>query len=192
MIPLGEMRQRLQSAMSVQRYIHTEGVAETAKELAARYGVDEDRAYLAGLLHDCAKDFPDTLKRQFCKEYHIPLDKTMKAQIDLVHPFLGAEVARREYEVDDAAVLDAIRYHTTGRPAMSDLEKILYIADYIEPNRKPLPEMAEARRLAYTDLDAAMAFLLKDTIDYVRERGRTLHPLSLEAYDYYLKREERQ
>jgi nicotinate-nucleotide adenylyltransferase len=112
----------------------------------------------------------------------------MERQTDLIHPFLGAEVARREYLVTDGEILDAIRYHTTGRADMSLLEKIIFIADYIEPNREKFEGLEEARRLAYLDLDMAMRYILEETIAFVKQRGRLLHPLSLEALEYYKNR----
>ena len=88
-------------------------------------------------------------------------------------------------EVTDEDILNAIRYHTTGRAGMSLLEKIIFIADYIEPNREKFDGLEEARRLAYLDLDMAMKYILESTIAFVKERGRLLHPLSLEALEYY-------
>lgn len=187
MLPIEVMQEKLQSALSVKRYIHTMGVSEEAVRLAEIFGTqaEQQKAKVAGLLHDCAKDYPKELRERFCKEYKVKLDDIMKQQPDLIHPFLGAEVAKREYKVKDEEVLNAIRYHTTGRANMSTLEKIVFIADYIEPNREKFDGLEEARRLAYLDLDMAMKFILEETIAYVKERGRLLHPLSLEALEYY-------
>lgn len=184
------MQEKLQSAISVKRYIHTLGVLEEARELAEIYGTqaDEEKAGVAALLHDCAKDFPLEIRQRFCKEYKVPIDEIMERVPDLIHAPLGAEVAKRDYLVGDAEILNAIRYHTTGRAEMGLLEKIVYIADYIEPSRERFQGQAEARRLAYLDLDMAMAFILKETIAYVKQRGRELHPLSLEALEYYNSR----
>ncbi len=187
MLDKSVMQEKLQSSLSIKRYIHTMGVVKEAKKLAKIYGDSTvvEKAQVAGLLHDCAKDYPADLKKRLCKEYHIELNDIMKEQIDLVHPFLGAEVAKREYLVDDEDILDAIKYHTTGRKNMSLLEKIVFIADYIEENRKSFEGLEEARRLAYIDLDLAMKFILEHTIDYVEERKLKLHPLSAEALEYY-------
>ena len=189
MLDIQTMKEKLQSALSIERYIHTLGVAEESVKLAKRYGKDGliEKAELAGLLHDCAKDYPPDMKKRFCKEYHIPLDDIMKKQIDLCHPFLGAEVARREYGIEDEEILNAIRYHTTGRPNMSLLEKIIFVADYIEPGRKSFDGLEETRKLAYENLDCAVEKTLEQTIAYVKERGRILHPLSMEALAYYRK-----
>lgn len=187
MLDLEVMQEKLQSALSIKRYIHTLGVADEAERLAEIYGTQKDRqkARVAGLLHDCAKDFPPEVRDRFCKEYKVPIDDAMKALPDLIHPFLGAEVARRDYLVADEEILDAIRFHTTGRANMTLLEKIIYIADYIEPNRERFEGIEEARRLAYLDLDMAMKYILEQTIAYVKERGRALHPYSAEALEYY-------
>jgi len=187
MLSVEIIKEKLQSALSIERYIHTLGVAEEAKKLAANYGDNElvVKAELAGLLHDCAKDFPADMKKRFCKEYHVPIDEIMKKQIDLVHPFLGAEVARREYDVNDKDILEAIKWHTTGKADMSVLEKIIFIADYIEPSREPFEGLDNARKLSYESLDKAMANILENTIEYVKKRNRTLHPYSVEALNYY-------
>lgn len=187
MLDKDTIKSKLMSALSTERYIHTLGVAEEAKKLAERYGDDKlaEKAEYAALLHDCAKDYPADMKRRFAKEYHVPLDDIMKKQIDLIHPFLGAEVARREYGVEDSDILEAIKWHTTGKKDMSVLEKIIFIADYIEPNRKSFEGLEKARTLAYKDLDEAMEYILDSTISYVRERNRLLHPYSKEALEYY-------
>ncbi len=189
MLDTEKIKEKLQSSLSIERYIHTLGVAEEAKKLAAVYGDGElvKKAEYAGLLHDCAKDYPADMKRRFCKEYHIPVDDIMKKQIDLTHPFLGAEVAKREYGVEDEEILEAIRWHTTGKPDMTVLDKIIFIADYIEPNRKKFDGLETARKLAYEDLDKAMKYILESTIEYVKERNRNLHPYSIKALEYYSK-----
>ena len=94
-------------------------------------------------------------------------------------------MAHEKYGVKDEEIICAIESHTTGCPAMTMLEKIIYIADYIEPNREKFDGLEEARRLAYLDLDMAMKYILESTIAFVKERGRLLHPLSLEALEYY-------
>ena len=187
MLDTETIKAKLQSAMSIERYIHTLGVADEAMKLAARYGGDElvKKAETAGLLHDCAKDYPKDMKLRFCKEYHVPIDDVMKKQIDLVHPFLGAEVAKREYGVTDNEILEAIKWHTTGKRDMSVLDKIIFIADYIEPGRESFDGLEKARELAYEDLDKATAYILESTIQYVKDRNRALHPYSAEALEYY-------
>ena len=166
MLDTEKIKEKLQSALSIERYIHTLGVAGEAEKLAGKYGGEElvKKAVYAGLLHDCAKDYPADMKR-----------------------LLGAEVARREYGVEDEEILEAIRWHTTGKADMTVLDKIIFIADYIEPNRESFDGLEEARRLAYEDLDKAMKYILESTIEYVKARKRHLHPYSLEALEYYSK-----
>ena len=190
MLSFTECERKLQSSLSIERYIHTMGVVKEARKMALKYGADEKKAAMAALLHDCAKDYPADMKRRFCKEFHVDVDEIMLETIDLTHAFLGAEVARREYGVEDEEILSAIKYHTTGKPDMTLMEKIIFISDYIEEGRKKFDTLEESRRLAYEDIDKAMAFILKNTIEYVKERKRTLHPLSVEAYEYYKKYEE--
>ena len=187
MLSFETMERKLQSALSLPRYIHTMGVVKTALKMAKKWGVDVDEARAAALLHDCAKDYPKDMKLRFCKEYHIPVDDVMAKNIDLVHQFLGAEVAKREYLVEDEEILNAIKYHTTGKPDMTLLEKIIFIADYIEEGRKKFDTLDEARKLAYEDINKAMAFILKNTIEYVKEKNKPLHPLSVQALEYYKK-----
>ncbi len=184
------MERKLQSSLSIERYIHTMGVVKTALRMAGIYNADVDKVHTAALLHDCAKDFPAEMKRRFCKEFHVPVDDIMLSCIDLTHPFLGAEVAKREYGVEDEEALDAIRYHTTGRKNMGIIEKIVFLADYIEPNRKNFEGLEEAREICFKDIDKAMALVLRQTVEYVKERKRPLHPLSLEALSYYENKEE--
>lgn len=185
MLSYKTMEDKLQSALSIKRYKHTLGVVEEAVKLAELYGVDTQKAKIAALLHDCAKDYPDDMKKRLCKEFHIQLDDIMKSQIDLAHPFLGAKIAKTEYQVEDGEILEAIRYHTTGKKNMSMLDKIIFIADYIEPNRKPFKQLEEIRRLAYVDINKAMKLALEATIDYTIEKNQKLHPLALEALEDY-------
>ncbi|WP_317854025.1 nicotinate-nucleotide adenylyltransferase [Chakrabartyella piscis] len=191
-INLESMKEKLQSALQIKRYIHTLGVESEAMKLAEIYGTKQDKqkAQIAGLLHDCAKDYPRDLQQRLCKEYKLALDEDTIRTPQLIHAVLGAEIAKREYQITDTTILDAIRYHTTGRPHMSLLEKIIYIADYIEPNREKFDGIEEARRLAYLDLDLAMCFILADTINYVKEQGRKPHPISEEALQYYKQYQE--
>lgn len=185
MLDYKTMQSKLQSALSMKRYVHTMGVVDEAIKLATLYGQDIEKAKIAALLHDCAKDYPDNMKIRLCKEFHVDIDNIMKTQIDLVHSFLGAKIAKREYNVNDKDILEAIRYHTTGKKDMTMLDKIIFIADYIEPSRKQFEELDEIRQLAYTDIDKAVKLGLESTIKYIQEKGELLHPLTLEALEDY-------
>lgn len=176
---------KLHSELTPKRFIHTQGVAQEAVKLAKHYDVDVNKALFAGLLHDCAKDYTKKEKLQMCEKYNLKLDEIMCKQIDLVHSFLGAEVAKHDYMIEDEEILNAIRYHTTGRKGMSVLEKIIYLADYIEPNRKNFDGLENIRKLSYINLDKAMESAIKNTINYNKEKERLIHPLSIEALKYY-------
>lgn len=185
MLDYKTMKDKLQSSLSMKRYIHTMGVVDEAVKLSKVYDVDTEKVKIAALLHDCAKDYPADMKIRLCKEFHVEIDDIMKKQTDLVHSFLGAKVAKREYNVTDHEVLDAIRYHTTGKAGMTMLDKIVFIADYIEPNRKDFDGLEEVRALAYTNIDLAVKETLEYTIEYEEQRGRILHPLTTEALEDY-------
>ena len=157
----------------------------TCASLAMVHGYDLKDAQVAGLLHDSAKCIPNKKKLNMCEEHKIPVTEFEKTHPFLLHAKLGAYVAEAKYGIRNREILSSITYHTTGKPEMSVLEKIVYIADYIEPNREKFDGLEEARRLAYLDLDMAMKYILESTIAFVKERGRLLHPLSLEALEYY-------
>lgn len=182
---LTAIKKRLHYELSPKRFLHTKGVAEEARKLAELYDIDPDTAYIAGILHDCAKDVGKERSFELCKKYGVELDEVLKAQPDLIHSFLGAELAKQDYGITNEDILNAIRYHTTGRENMSDLEKIIYLADFFEPSRKPFDGIEQMRALAYSSLDAAMDFALNHTIDYNTKKNRMIHPLSMEAAMYY-------
>lgn len=169
----GLARERLPSA----RYLHTLGVAKEAVTLAMRYGLDAEQARCAALLHDITK--PEQNQLKLCEEYGIIPPEFEREVPKLLHS-LTAECFARRLGMPDA-VLAAVRWHTTGRVGMSGLEKIIYLADYIEPFRGPFEGLAELRQLAYTDLDRAMAFGLSLTIETQTSMGRKLHPASVDA-----------
>lgn len=182
-----EIYKMLRSNLSEKRYTHTMGVGEEAVNLAKAYNEDEDKAYIAALFHDSAKEIKDTKKLELCKEYGIKLDTIMKQQISLSHGFLGAEIARRFFRVEDKDILNAIRYHTTGRKNMSKLEKIIFVADVIEPNRKFNKDMQLLRTVAYKDLDKAVLICLKNVLELSMTKKVMFHPLGIEALEYMHK-----
>lgn len=179
------INQKLHKALTPKRFAHTQGVAQEAAKLAKVWGVNPEKAYTAGLLHDCAKNFTTEKTLELCKKYNVELDETIKKQPDLAHSFLGAAVAEKEYLITDSEILNAIKYHTTGRADMSLLEKIIYIADMIEPNRKSYNGLELIRKTAYENLNKAVYLGLKQTIDFNKEKSRLIHQLSLSALNYY-------
>lgn len=176
-----EIKVRLMTLLSPWRFRHTLGTIIEAEKLAAHYGADIKKARWAALLHDSAKEYSSDKKLALCKAWRVPLDDAMKAHIDITHSLLGAEVARREYLVTDPEILQAISRHTMGRAGMTLLDKIIMLADYIEPYREDYPSLAEIRRLAYTDINRALILGLKYSFNDLKERGRDIHPWSREV-----------
>ena len=174
---------KLKKELDAQRYTHTLGVEETARQMALLFGEDPQKAALAGLLHDCAKCM--TLTQMVKAAKCVPLDPVMKESKALMHAVAGMCVAKNVYGVDDPDVLGAIRWHTTGHAGMTRLEKIIYLADMIEPSRKPYPGLEEIRALCWKDLDLAMHTALTMSLEHVVSQGKTLHPDTLAALQEY-------
>ena len=181
------LRLAMEEALDPERFDHTLGVAYTAANLAFVHGEDIRRAMTAGMLHDCAKCVPNEEKIRLCEQYGLAVSEAEAASPSLLHAKLGAYFAEHKYDVTDPEVLQAIRWHTTGRPGMTLLEKIVFVADYIEPNRKTLPHLDEIRREAYTDLDGCVLHILEDTIGYLREKAKVQDPMTRETLAYYRK-----
>ena len=181
-----EIRKKLKTRLKPARYEHTLGVASTARHLAQTYDYDEAIAELAGLLHDCAKYMDDDKKIALCKEYDVPISDAEYKNPSLLHAKCGAILAANEYQVTNPDILHAIRVHTTGVPDMNLLDKILFISDYIEPNRDKAPHLKELRKIAEQNLDLTTYHILKDTVEYLKKHeDQTMDPTTLAAYDYY-------
>lgn len=178
-------RQRLQDKLPPMRYEHSLGVAYTAMALAMRYEYDLDRAEVAGLLHDCAKYYTDGEIIKKCRKHEIPLSEAELQTPAVLHAKYGAWLAEHRYGVSDSEILSAIRWHTTGKAEMSLLDKIIYIADYIEPRRDKAPDLPRMRKLAFEDLDQTMFEILDGTLQYLRQKGGNVDPMTNEAYDYF-------
>lgn len=186
-----DLQKKVKHAMDDGRYQHTLGVMYTSAALAMRYGYDLQKAQLAGLLHDCAKCIPNGKKLKLCEKYHIPITDLERRNPFLLHAILGAYLAEHEYGVEDPEILSAIRYHTTGKPEMSLLDKIVYVADYIEPRRNKAKNLCEVRMLAFQDLDEALYRILADTLDYLGSGSGEIDEMSRRAYEYYKEERER-
>ena len=180
-----KLRKKVKDVMTKARYEHTLGVEFTAASLAMRYGVDIDKAEIAGLLHDCAKCIDDEDKFDDCKKYKIELTDVEKRNPFLVHSKLGAVYANKLYGIDDEEVISAIRFHTTGKPDMTLLEKIIFIADYIEPGRDKAPNLKEIRQMAFIDIDEALYMILKDTFDYLDKGEGEKDELTKDTFLFY-------
>jgi predicted HD superfamily hydrolase involved in NAD metabolism len=153
--------------------------------MAMVHGADMEKARTAGLLHDCAKSIPAKEKLEKARKHGIPINKYEENNPDMLHAKLGAYYAKAKYDVKDKEILDAIASHTTGKPGMTLLDKIIFVADYIEPNRKMIKDMEIIRREAFTDLDACVIHILKNTIDYLKETGTEIDDSTLKTYEYY-------
>jgi predicted HD superfamily hydrolase involved in NAD metabolism len=163
------------------RYIHTLGVVQSAKELARRYGVDEDKAELAAIYHDYAKYRPLDEMEQIIKDHGLPAD-LLTANTELWHAPVGAILVQMEAGVEDEEVLSAIRYHTSGRARMTELEKVIYLADYIEPGRS-FPGVDEVRDIAARNLDEAVMKAIGNTIAFLISKQQTIYPDTFHAYN---------
>lgn len=180
-----KLKKSLEKELEAKRYEHTIGVADTAACLAMRYNIDVINAYIAGLLHDCAKCLDNEKKLKLCKKYDVKLSKIEIENPFLIHAKLGAALAKEKYNISDKEILSSISYHTTGRANMSLLEKIIFSADYIEPNRKIIPGLDKIRNVIFEDLDMAIYLILDDTMHYLEKENRPVDDTSREAYLYY-------
>lgn len=185
------LRKKIKKVQDGKRYEHTLGVEYTAAALAMRFGADLEKAQIAGLLHDCAKCISDQEKLSICKKHKISVTESEQKAPFLLHAKVGAYLAHHKYGVKDQDILNAITYHTTGRENMSLLEKIIFVADYIEPGRKHAPNLGEIRLLAFQDLDRALIRILKDTLYYLETSEGEVDPSTEQTYNYYsdLKKE---
>lgn len=184
---IDEITNYLKANLSEKRFKHTRGVAKTAEDLAKKWGANPQNAFLAGLVHDCAKEIPAAEAMKRLKASGYTPDEVELRSPALLHAPLGAVVARDVFGISDEDILNAIAFHTTGRPQMSILEKIIYVADFTEPGRT-YPEADEIRRLSYIDIDRSV---LKETdmvIKFTVDRKREIHPATIITRNYYLRK----
>ena len=184
---IDEMTSKLKSSLIEKRFVHSLGVMEMSVELAKHYGADVKKAEIAGLLYDCAKNLSVDEMLQKCEYFGIKLDSIMQQSFGLIHGLVGAYMARTEYGIDDDDIFDAIYYHTIGKPDMSLLTQIVYIADGIEKHRR-YDGVERIRELAFENLDRALVLLIDSTIKSVITRGGLLHTGTVNTRNYYLKK----
>ena len=188
--PLDELQEEIKDILTEKRFLHTLGVCHTAACLAMCYKADIKKASVAGLLHDCAKCLPDEEIKKRCKQYQIEMTEVEERNPYLLHGKLGAYYAKMNYGIEDTDILNAIIYHTTGRPGMTLLEKIVFIADYIEAGRKDIPGLSEIRNIVFHDIDRAIYMVLENTLNYLNMQvasgqQRDVDSMTLRAYEYY-------
>ena len=182
-----KISKKLKKELDEDRYRHTQGVMYTSAALAMCYDADMRKALLAGLLHDCAKCIPGNKKIEMCEKYNLDITGIERKNPSLLHAKLGAYLAKDKYDIDDEEILIAIQSHTTGRPDMNLLEKIIYIADYIEPGRRELPNMAEVRHLAFENIDECLYRILRDSLVYLRNQNMPIDQTTEDTYKFYSK-----
>lgn len=180
-----DLRKELSGKLKPSRYEHTISVSFISTALAMRYGCDLDKAELAGLLHDCAKYYGDEAILKKCRKQNIPLSEDEKKAPAVLHAKYGAWLAEHKYGIEDEEIISAIRWHTTGKPDMNLMEKIVFTADYIEPRRDKAADLSVVRPLAFTDLDECIYQILKDTLEYLEHKGGSVDSMTSQAYAYY-------
>ena len=180
-----KLRKKVKRKLDKKRYLHTIGVSYTAAALAMRYGADIKKAQTAGMLHDCDKYMDGHELLEQCERYHISITDVERHNPFLLHAKLGGFFAMKKYHVKDKEIIGAILNHTTGRPNMNLLEKIIFVADYIEPHRDKAPNLNEIRKQAFIDLDAALVSILADTLEYLTSIQVEIDDMTQKTYDYY-------
>lgn len=183
---IDEMRRELQRRLNRNRFAHSIGVANTAVKLARRFGVDEGKAYVAGLLHDCAREFENDELPAQAEARGISIGEAERAMPLLLHAYISAQMIREVYGVDDAEISQAIYRHTVGARDMTPLDKIIYFADMIEPNRN-YPGVEKLRALAETAaLDEILLTAFTETIAFVLQKNSLIHPDTVAARNFLL------
>ena len=168
----------LKSTLSEHRYHHSLSTARTCRQLAEQFGCDRDLAYFIGLAHDIAREYPDQDLISWAEKDNKPINDLYMARPMLLHGRAGAEVLKEKFGIDDAEILDAIRAHTTGDAGMTKQAKILFIADYIEPERKHItPEFLKG--LEGLDLDGMVYAVLMGTLNHLADNGKRVAPEAL-------------
>ncbi len=180
-----KIRKAMEKTLDSKRFEHTLGVAYTAAALAMCNDVDTDTAIVAGLLHDCAKDLSNDKKISMCEKRNINISEVERKNPSLLHAKVGSILAMEEYDIEDIDIINAVMNHTTGRPGMSVLEKIIFISDYIEPGRNKAKNLDIIRKIAFKSLDSALLKILEDTLSYLEESKEEIDDMTQKTYDFY-------
>ena len=178
----------LKEMLPERRLIHSLNVAKCAVKLSEIYKCDKEKAEIAGLVHDCAKFFTDEQIEDCVEKFNIELDPLEVNNIALSHSVIGSYVAKEVFNIDDEEIINAIKYHTTGRENMSLLEKIIYISDLIEEGRN-FPRVEELRDLTFSGkLEEALILSFNNTIKFVIDNNQLIHPRTVSARNYILSK----
>ncbi len=173
-----EIKGYIENNLNERRLTHTYSVVSEAKKLAEHYGEDPLKAEIAALFHDMYRSTPASVLNMYVRQLGLP--KNIMDNPNLSHGKIAAVIMKRDYGIEDEDILNAVAYHTTGRAGMSKLEKIIFLADAIEPGRK-YPTVEETRRLAYIDLNKACISSLERTVEYIKGIGEYLDPDTINA-----------
>ena len=186
-ITFAELDAEMANSLPRKRYLHSVAVAHLAAAYAVSLGLQPERALIAGILHDCAKAYSDEQLVADCDKHSLPVTDVERRNGFLLHGKLGAFYAKTKYFINDEEILSAISYHTTGRPGMTALEKVVFLADYLEPFRtQPTePELNTIRKIAFQDMDKAVYLALKNTLRYLSESGQETDMTTAETFEEY-------
>ena len=172
-----DIQKDLKKVLSAKRYRHSAGVADSARALADKYGANAEKAYIAGWVHDCAKELSLSEMHDIVNEHSLRLDKYVLSSKALLHGPVGSILCETKYGIDDKDIKSAIFYHTTGRTNMTLLEKIIFLADYIEPSRD-FPGVDTIRKLAEKDLNQAVLSAYNSTIKHLIDQDAYIYDLA--------------
>lgn len=178
---------KLKEMLGEERLEHSINTSKIARKLAIKYDYDADKAEVAGLLHDCAKDLDYKTLEKMVLEYNIKLDEIVQKIPKLLHPLVGVVIAKKEFNIQDPVILKAIKTHSTGAAQMSLLDKIIYLSDKIEPLRN-MNGVEEVRKMAEIDLDRAALMALDKGLLYLISKNLFIHPISIEARNNILSK----
>lgn len=187
---IDEIKKKLKDTLKPKRYTHTLNTADMAKKLAAYLHENEDKAYLAGLVHDCAKNLTDEELLSCAAEYQINVDKITKHAPYLLHGPVGAVMAKEKFGIDDQEILSAVACHTTGRENMSMLDKIIFLADLTEISRT-YEDVEEIRKVQFEDFDRALIMAFDGVINFILRKGCLLHTDTVNARNYLMMHKDR-
>lgn len=181
------INKKLKEMLKEGRLNHSLNVANCAKKLCEIYDCDEEKAFIAGMVHDCAKCLTEKEIEDYVEKYEIYLDPLEENNVALSHSIIGAYIAKYEFGIEDEDIINSIKYHTTGREEMSMLEKVIYIADLVEEGRS-FPAADELRTLAYKgELDKALLTSFNNTLLYVIDNKELIHPRTVNARNYIMQ-----
>lgn len=186
MLSSNQVKEIIRFKLSRQRFKHSVQVADVARELARHYQLDEEKAYLIGLLHDYAKGIPGDELITIAEGNGLLENAVERLIPDLLHAPVGAWLLENELDINDPEIINAVKYHTLGSMTMSDMDKVIFLADMIEPGRD-YPGREKLKSLALRNLDRAMLLGLDSTIRYCLDQNRVLHPRTIEVRNNYLK-----